>query len=528
MNKGGNERSSRVAQFEYNCPKCGESIVDDDSFRGHVTKCSTCGKVFVIPHDAETNRPAGTIDVPMRGNAPLQSDIPVPSFIVEASRQNIESMRDSFNREISVIKNTASIMLVREMVLLVTVALVIAGSIGGIWYHYKKRNQATQLTWQHELERQRQMAEERIRKDEAQKKAREEMLLARDRERQRIEMEKQAKEEARKVAIQRRKKFEALATDYREFELDYLCNAPKSTLPERVAGKTVYSCLMADDVDDFVFFRVTVTPGMPMAVQRLSMNDAPVDVSEHEFNERCRTETYLMIAGGRPYVSPYKKASRLYPIPHDGEIFNPGVEDLGSRFCKIITDLELKTNIIRYDVFLYPKDEYSFDLKPLFICQTGFGKGISVHDLRTPIRAKLEAKARERADEYKRRTLSRWKGYGKTRSQAALERNIAISKAGVNASHYRRSHTSIAPLPGHSIIYQSRNVRTGPSKYQLGKIADMEARLNAAEEARVRRQMAKEQRHAAEDEAFYRNNAVTEKDVDELLQRYMVTFRLAK
>lgn len=106
MNKGGNERSSRVAQFEYNCPKCGESIVDDDSFRGHVTKCSTCGKVFVIPHDAETNRPAGTIDVPMRGNAPLQSDIPVPSFIVEASRQNIESMRDSFNREIRVIKNT--------------------------------------------------------------------------------------------------------------------------------------------------------------------------------------------------------------------------------------------------------------------------------------------------------------------------------------------------------------------------------------------------------------------------------------
>ena len=69
-------------------------------------------------------------------------------------------------------------MLVREMVLLVTVALVIAGSIGGIWYHYKKRNQATQLTWQHELERQRQMAEERIRKDEAQKKAREEMVLA--------------------------------------------------------------------------------------------------------------------------------------------------------------------------------------------------------------------------------------------------------------------------------------------------------------------------------------------------------------
>lgn len=54
-----------MAQFEFKCPHCRESIEADDSFRGQVVECPSCGKGIVVPSAAAGvprtlhNRPRG-------------------------------------------------------------------------------------------------------------------------------------------------------------------------------------------------------------------------------------------------------------------------------------------------------------------------------------------------------------------------------------------------------------------------------------------------------------------------------------
>jgi len=527
-----------MAEFEFKCPQCGGAIEADDSFRGQTVECPHCGKGIVVPapqvrlHPLRRENPTqmnGEIQraasVPGREGA--SNGLAVPFAVSGALQKNEDNIRDAFNREVKTIKSTANVMLIREIIIFITVGLVIAGTIGGIWYHYHKRNQAEQIAWQREQERKRLEEEEHAKREEARKKAQEEERLARERERKRIEEENLAKEAAEKAAEQRRKKYEALAQDYREFELDYLRNAPKGALPEGVKNETVYSCLMADDVAGIAFFRVVVTPGKPMTVQRLSADADPVDVPVDIFNERCRTESYLMVADSRPYISPWKKSSHVYPVPKGNDKINPTIEELGSSLYRIVKELGLRTNLLRYDVFLKPKEEYQFELETLPVEQVGFGGELSIEDFRAVVRAKLEGKSRERADAYRRMAASRGTGGGKTRAHAALERNLAATTAEAHASRSSHVRTTYTGYSG-NIIYQSHKERTGPTRQLAGKIADLEVRLRAEERARAQRQRATERRNSEEDAKFERENAVTEDKVDKMLKRYVVVFRLAK
>lgn len=537
-----------MARFDFNCPQCGKPIEADDSFCGQVVECPNCFRGIVVPQATTTEarkvrlhpirreeprspQPQATGNVTLHpantsGINGTSSNPPVPLAAGGALLRNEELIRDAFNRDVRTIKRTANVMLIREIVIFFTAGLVLAGTIAGVWYNYRKRNQEAQISWQHELERRKLMEEERARSAEARKKAQEEERLARQRERKRLEAEELAKAEARKAAEQRRKRYEALAEDYREVELDYLQNAPKSVLPGGVKSKTTYSCLMVDDVDGMAFFRIVVNPGQPMSVQRLSLDTAPVDVPAETFNERCMTESYLMVADSRPYVSPQKKSSRSYPVPREDGRFCPAIEDLGSRLHNIVRTLRLKTKFIRYEVFLQPKDKYRFELEPLPVGQIGFDESLSAGDFRNVVRTKLEAKAQENADAYRRMVASRGNGGGKTRAHAALERNLASTVAESRAPSSSRSQVIYTGY--NNIIYQRHTTRSGPTSSQLGKTASLQKQLEAEERARAKRQAATLRRHAADDEKFYRENAVTDEKVDELLNRYVITFRLAK
>ena len=110
------------------------------------------------------------------------------------------------------------------------------------------------------------------------------------------------------------------------------------------------------------------------------------------------------------------------------------MEELGSSLYRIVKDLGLRTNLLRYDVFLQPKVGYQHE--PLSVGQVGFGEALSIDDFRAPIREKLEGKAREREDAYRRRVASRGTGGGKTRAQVALERNlVAFGGSYVQTGH---------------------------------------------------------------------------------------------
>ena len=533
-----------MAKFDFKCPQCGESIEADDSFRGQVAECPSCGKGIVVPRTAAAPSPKSRLHPiqpppppPKTGknvtlhsaNAPKRNGAAtgpaVPESVGGAQHRNVEYIRDAFSREVKTIKGTANVLLFREIILFACIALVIAGTVGGIWYSYHKRNQAEQLAWQREQERRKLEEEEQARREEARRKEQEEARLARERERKRLEAERLAEEEARKAAERRRKMYDALANDYREAPLDYLRNAPKAVLPGSVRSKTAYSCMMADDVDGVAFFRIVVTPGEPMIVQRLSADAAPTNVPTSVFNERCKTESYLMVANGRPYLSPKKRTVRSYPIPRSDATLNPALEELGSDIYRIVKDMGIRTNLMRYDVYLQPKDGSA----PLSVGQVGFGDELSIDRFRTPIREKLEEQARERAEAYSRDKAARAKiggtrGGQSTSRPSSLELQLAKARSSTQNS-YSRNRTVYT---GGNIIYRSETERTGPTQYQREKIASLEARLAAENEATARRQAAAARRQAEADALFAQGNTVTDRDVDEMLNRYNVTFRPAK
>lgn len=448
----------------------------------------------------------------------------IPPSVGGKAQRNIEAVRDVFRSEVKTIKSTANVLFLREVILFACIALVIAGATGGIWYSYRKRQQAEQRAWMMEQERRRLEEEERQRQDEARKKAREEERLAEERERKRREAEEQARLEAQKAEELRRRRFAALVNDFKEIPLGYLRNAPREVLPGGVQSKTAFSCLMADEVDGLAFFRVHVTPGEPMSVLRFSPEHEPKQVPTEDFNKRCQEDSYLMVADGRPYFNPVRKPVRTHPVPRDHIKFNPSREEFGELYG-IVKELGLNTSLFRYDVYLQLND----GSKPLLVKQSVFGEELSNDIFRRAARERLEQEARWRAEEYSRDKAAHTRG-GRTRSgqvnsgMSSLERKLADAQADIARSQSRNRTV----VTGGNIIYQSRTEYYGPTKHQRAKVASLERRLAAETEARARRQEAAARRQAEADTLFQQENAVTEAKVDAFLGRCTVTFRAAQ
>ena len=46
-----------MAQFQFTCPHCKVDVEADDSYRGMVLECPSCGRGIVVPRDASAGRP---------------------------------------------------------------------------------------------------------------------------------------------------------------------------------------------------------------------------------------------------------------------------------------------------------------------------------------------------------------------------------------------------------------------------------------------------------------------------------------
>ena len=46
-----------MAKFDFTCPQCGVTIEADDSYRGMVLECPSCGKGIVVPRAGGVPRP---------------------------------------------------------------------------------------------------------------------------------------------------------------------------------------------------------------------------------------------------------------------------------------------------------------------------------------------------------------------------------------------------------------------------------------------------------------------------------------
>ena len=456
------------------------------------------------------------------------SDSTIPLSVGGAQLKNEEMIKDAFDRDVTLTKRTATALLIREIIIFITAGLVLTGTIVGTWYYYHKRNQAAELAMKQKIEMQRLADEARKKADAERKKAWEEQRLALEAERKRAEAERIAKLEAKKAERERRQKFNSIAAKYREQELDFLQNAPKQILPGSVQEKTTYSCLMANDVDDFAFFQVNVVPGEPMTVQALSPDSDPVDFPKDKFDERCKNEPYLMIASGRPYVKTRKRVSRTYPVPQEDANLCPAMEDFGSGLHSAIKKLGIKTKFIRYDVVLVPKEKHRYEFKPIQVGQVGFNSTLFHEDFRKAVRAKLEEKAAQNADHYLRKMAARGNTVGKSRAERAQEATVAATEAHLKSIPQQRTHYTRVYGP-YGTIYSSQSTKTvGPTKNQIERAEGERSRLRSLQDARASRQARADARRNLEMEKFYRENAVTDEKIDAFLSHYVVAFQLAK
>lgn len=161
-----------MAQFEFKCPQCGETIEADDTFRGQVAECPSCGKGIVIPHTGgvpkspSTKRLRPVSPPPMSANPSPMAESPQmrqyrQMVEEEVARRQAESecrRREKAHETLmTLVKGVAAVLL-----------LAAAGGVGlSLWNRAKNAERARQeaeqqaeaVRLQAETARQRQMAE---------------------------------------------------------------------------------------------------------------------------------------------------------------------------------------------------------------------------------------------------------------------------------------------------------------------------------------------------------------------------------
>lgn len=139
-----------MAKFDFKCPQCGESIEADDSFRGQVAECPSCGKGIVVPHaDAATRyqsrlRPVTRVLPPVTTSTPNR----VTEFERMAEKEAERRRKDRLHKTML-------------MFIKVVIALVALGG-GFIWWNKMKTEErvAKQAAEREESERKLRLIEE--------------------------------------------------------------------------------------------------------------------------------------------------------------------------------------------------------------------------------------------------------------------------------------------------------------------------------------------------------------------------------
>ena len=115
-----------MANFEFKCPQCGNSVEAEDSWRGQVAECPHCGKNIVIPR-ATPRRPASGLRPVNRsaGATPASTGTPGGRLSEYERMAQMESRRRRHEAMIHTAKNIVQV-------------LVAGGVLWGAWSIFKK------------------------------------------------------------------------------------------------------------------------------------------------------------------------------------------------------------------------------------------------------------------------------------------------------------------------------------------------------------------------------------------------------
>ena len=365
-----------MATFDFTCPQCGVTVEADDSYRGMVLECPSCGKGIVVPRGTPALRP--------KLKPVTQEEQPEDLNAVAIRRRLAEQEAEE---AAALAKEQAIAARIRKQWMLsalvkCAVAVVVLGAAAyglSVW----RRNRAEQesvreaerqrMEAENALERQGRAAEWEKRREEARQRQleeaakRDEVIKQRKEkyERERAEQkrlrEEREKERQDKIAAaaalvkerkERAEKFDMIEKKFSTAAVDLWKNMPKEARPGTVEG--VFYCLIPFDKDYGVYEVGSSTNG-PMRVAKLSKEEAdePLEVADYAGLVAKYGCLCLPADGKKAYVSvPKGPENEKYVVPSSS--VEPSSLLWGEGLCALIKRYSMGTQNLEYDVSYLP------------------------------------------------------------------------------------------------------------------------------------------------------------------------------
>ena len=361
-----------MASFDFTCPQCGVTVEADDSYRGMVLECPSCGRGIVVPRAA----PAPRHKLKPVTQQEKQEDLNAVAIRRRLAEQEAEEAATSAKERAFAAKARKQRMV--SVVVKSVLALVLVGAAAfgvSVWRRHaaereeeRRRQEAEDALARKErdaeLQKQRDAAQQRYleaaaKRQEAEKQRQEERERARA-EQKRLQEEREKERQERLAAAEtlkrerkeRAEKFDRIGSLFSKATVDLWKNMPQDARPGTVEG--VFYCLIPVDKDYGVYEVGSVTNG-PMRVVELSKTEAdePLDVSAYlglveKYGCLC-----LPADGKKAYVSvPKGSEGQKYAVPSSSVV--PSSLLWGEGLCALIKRYSMGTQNLEYNVSYLP------------------------------------------------------------------------------------------------------------------------------------------------------------------------------
>lgn len=368
-----------MANFDFTCPQCGVLIEANESLRGLVLECPSCGKGIVVPPKPQL-KPIAQQDKQEDLNA-----FAIRRRLAEQEAEEEEALAREQARAAKIRRQELMSMAVKCVLALVMVGAVACGVMA--WRHHQAEqarlreearlkaeekealaNKEREAEWQKRRDEatQRQL-EAAAKREEELKLAKEKQALAKERyERERVEQERdreeREKEWQKKIADEeaqakeqkeRGEKFNRIEDRFSKATVDLWKNMPKAERPG--AAKGVCHCLVPLR-EDYGVYEVETSTNGTMRVVKLSGNEE-ADVSVEMADYVALVAKYgclcLSAAGNKVYVSaPQGPEGAKYRLP--SSTLTPSTLVWGDELCTLIRRYGMLTQNLVCDLSFLP------------------------------------------------------------------------------------------------------------------------------------------------------------------------------
>ena len=391
-----------MATFDFTCPQCGVTVEADDSYRGMVLECPSCGKGIVVPRGTPALRPK----LKPVTQEEKQEDLNAVAIRRRLAEQEAEEAAAQAKEQAIAAKIRKQRMLSALVKIVVAVVLAGAAAFGiSVWQRHRAEQESMReaerqrMEAEDALKRQGQDAEWEKRKEETRQRQleeaakRDEVIKQRKEkyERERAEQkrlrEEREKERQDKIAAaaalvkerkERAEKFDMIEKKFSTATVDLWKNMPKEARPGTVEG--VFYCLIPFDKDYGVYEVGSSTNG-PMRVAKLSKTEAdePLEVADYAGLVAKWGCLCLPAEGKKAFVSvPTGSENEKYVVPSSS--VEPSSLLWGEGLCTLIKRYSMGTQNLEYDVSYLPARG-----KALPLGSFAFGKPLGRSELQAAV-----------------------------------------------------------------------------------------------------------------------------------------------